>query len=74
MEDLKAASEMLIKAMKIRQKYMKVSKQDFPSFVDRYYSYLNDDQDLIFYKGFLVLMMDIQLLNPQAMSIKKLTY
>jgi len=35
-EDLKSASEMLVKALSIRQKYMRYSKQDFPSFVDRF--------------------------------------
>jgi len=35
-EDLKSASEMLVKALGIRQKYMRDSKQDFPSYVDRF--------------------------------------
>jgi len=35
-EDLKSASEMLVKALGIRQKYMRQSKQDFPSYVDRF--------------------------------------
>jgi len=35
-EDLKSASEMLVKALGIRQKYMRHSKQDFPSYVDRF--------------------------------------
>lgn len=35
-EDLKSASEMLVKALAIRQKYMRYSKQDFPNFVDRF--------------------------------------
>lgn len=37
-EDLKSASEMLVKALAIRQKYMKFSKQDFPSFCDKFLS------------------------------------
>jgi len=35
-EDLKSASEMLVKAMEVRQKYMKVSHQQFPSFANRF--------------------------------------
>ena len=35
-EDLKSASEMLVKAIAVRQKYMKVSKQQFPSFGERF--------------------------------------
>jgi len=35
-EDLKSASEMLVKALGVRQKYMRCSKQDFPSYVDRF--------------------------------------
>jgi len=35
-EDLKSASEMLVKALGIREKYMRYSKQDFPSYVDRF--------------------------------------
>ena len=35
-EDLKSASEMLVKALAVRHKYMKVSKQQFPSFGDRF--------------------------------------
>jgi len=35
-EDLKSASEMLVKAIAVRQKYMKVSMQQFPSFGDRF--------------------------------------
>jgi len=35
-EDLKSASEMLVKALGVRQKYMRYSKQDFPSYVDRF--------------------------------------
>jgi len=35
-EDLKSASEMLCKALSIRQKYMRYSRQDFPNFVDRF--------------------------------------
>ena len=32
---MKSASEMLVKALGVRQKYMRYSKQDFPSYVDR---------------------------------------
>jgi len=35
-EDLKSASSMLAKALAVRQKYMRVSKQEFPSFCDRF--------------------------------------
>ena len=35
-EDLKSAAEMLVKAIAVRHKYMKVSKQQFPSFGDRF--------------------------------------
>jgi len=36
LEDLKSASDMLVKAMEIREKYMKLSKQNFPSYVKRF--------------------------------------
>jgi len=35
-EDLKSASDMLVKAMEIREKYMKLSHQQFPSYVSRF--------------------------------------
>ena len=35
-EDLRSASEMLVQALEIRQKYMKVSHQAFPSFGNRF--------------------------------------
>ena len=35
-EDLKSASEMLARALEVRQKYMKVSHQQFPSFCNRF--------------------------------------
>jgi len=35
-EDLKSASEMLVKAISIRQKYMRYSQQDFPGYMDRF--------------------------------------
>jgi len=35
-EDLKALSEMLVKAMEIREKYMAASHQKFPSYVKRF--------------------------------------
>jgi len=37
-EDLKSASEMLVKALDIRKRYMKYSLQNFPSYVDRFLS------------------------------------
>jgi len=35
-EDLKSASELLVKAMGIREKYMRYSKQHFPAYVTRF--------------------------------------
>jgi len=35
-EDLKSASEMLVKAIEVRQRYMKISQQQFPSFGNRF--------------------------------------
>ena len=42
-EDLKSASEMLVKAIAVRQRYMKVSKQQFPSFGDRFLAAYNGE-------------------------------
>jgi len=42
-EDLKSAAGMLVKAMSIRQKYMKQSKQDFPSFAERFLAAYNGE-------------------------------
>ena len=35
-EDLKSAAEMLVKAIEVRQRYMKISQQQFPSFGNRF--------------------------------------
>jgi len=37
-EDLQSASKLLIQALNIRHKYMNLSRQAFPSFIDRYLS------------------------------------
>jgi len=37
-EDLQSASKLLIQALAIRDKYMKLSRQAFPSYIDRYLS------------------------------------
>jgi len=42
-EDLTSASGMLVKALSIRQKYMRYSKQDFPSFCDRFLGAYNGE-------------------------------
>ena len=36
MEDLQSASKLLLKALKIRERYMRMSKQKFPNLVDGY--------------------------------------
>ena len=36
MEDLQSASKLLIKALKMRERYMKQSRQKFPNLVDGY--------------------------------------
>ena len=36
MEDLQSASKLLSKAMKIRERYMKMSRQKFPTLVESY--------------------------------------
>jgi len=46
-EDLKSLSQMLVKGMEIRKKYMDVSKQKFPSFVTRFLSHKNGDPDFL---------------------------
>jgi len=40
-EDLKSASELLVKGLEIRQRYMKYSLQEFPSYVERFLSVNN---------------------------------
>ena len=36
MEDLQSASKLLLKALKMRERYMRMSKQKFPNLVDGY--------------------------------------
>lgn len=36
MEDLQSAAKLLTKAMKIRERYMKMSQQKFPTLVESY--------------------------------------
>lgn len=36
MEDLQSASKLLLKALKMRERYMKMSRQRFPSLVESY--------------------------------------
>jgi len=43
LEDLKSASELLVQALEIRQKYLKCSLQDFPSYVERFLASKNGE-------------------------------
>lgn len=45
MEDLQKASELLVKALKIRQRYMAVSKQSFPPVCQRFLKSLEGGPD-----------------------------
>ena len=36
MEDLQSASKLLLKALKMRERYMRMSRQKFPTLVDAY--------------------------------------
>ena len=36
MEDLQSASKLLLKALKLRERYMKMSRQKFPTLVDAF--------------------------------------
>lgn len=44
-EDLKSASELLVKGMEIRQKYLKLSHQRFPAYADRFLAAKNGAPD-----------------------------
>ena len=44
MEDLQSASKLLVKALQIRQRYMGLSRQYFPSVVERFMENLDKDK------------------------------
>ena len=45
LEDLRSLSEMLVKGLEIREKYMQVSNQRFPSYVKRFLASKNGTQE-----------------------------
>ena len=47
-EDLHSAAELLTRALNIREKYMRVSHQEFPANVERYNTYIYTSSQYLF--------------------------
>lgn len=63
-EDLHSAAELLTRALNIREKYMRVSHQEFPANVERYNIYIYTSSQYLFIQTFNIYTFRLPIFFP----------